>query len=213
MASSSSSPSSPSAPPHARLRDRLREETSRAILAAAEDVFASDGLSARMESIAAHAGVAVGTLYNHFEDRKALVAALVRSRREALLSRLDAALADARGEPVAAQLRAYLSAVEQHARAHGPLLHVLMQAGEGPGETRPPRTLLEDLVRRAQVILDRAVADGELRPDPAKVFALALVGMARALVLRTVEGGTEPGQATEALLALFLQGAAPGASR
>src|SRR5512140_1582670 len=101
-------PPSSSTQPHARLRDRLREETSRAILAAAEDVFASDGLSARMESIAAHAGVAVGTLYNHFEDRKALVAALVRSRREALVARIDGALADVRGEPVSAQLRAYL---------------------------------------------------------------------------------------------------------
>jgi AcrR family transcriptional regulator len=204
-------PSTSPTPPQPRLRDRLREETSRAILAAAEDVFASDGLSARMESIAAHAGVAVGTLYNHFEDRKALVAALVRSRREALVARIDGALADVRGEPVAAQLRAYLSAVEQHARAHGPLLHVLMQAGEGPGEARPPRTLVDELVRRAQAIVDRGLAAGELRPDPDQVFGLALVGMARALVIRAVEGGAEPGRAAEALLDLFLAGAAPGA--
>src|SRR5512142_2800958 len=112
-------PSTTPTQPQPRLRDRLREETSRAILAAAEDVFASDGLSARVESIAAHAGGAVSTLYNHFEDRKAFGAALVRSRREALVARIDGALADVRGEPVAAQLRAYLYAVERHARAHG----------------------------------------------------------------------------------------------
>jgi AcrR family transcriptional regulator len=205
---SSKLPTAPATPPHARLRDRLREETSRAILAAAEDVFASDGLGARMESIAAHAGVAVGTLYNHFEDRKALVAALVRSRREALLARLDEALVQARGEPVAAQLRAYLGAVEQHARAHGPLLQVLMQAGEGPGDSRPPKTLLDELVRRAEAIIERGVRAGELRADPAKVLGLALVGLARALVIRAVAGGTEPGQATDAVLELFLRGAA-----
>jgi AcrR family transcriptional regulator len=196
------------APPHARLRDRLREETSRAILAAAEDVFASDGLSARMESIAAHAGVAVGTLYNHFEDRKALVAALVRSRREALLTRLDDALAGVRGEPVGAQLLAYLGAVEQHARAHGPLLQVLMQSGEGPGESRPPKTLLDDLVRRADAIVARGAAAGELRADPEKVLGLALVGLARALVVRTAAGGSEPGHAAAAILEVFLRGAA-----
>jgi AcrR family transcriptional regulator len=55
--------------PPPRLRERLREEAARAILAAAEEVFATDGLQARMERIAEQAGVAVGTLYNHFEDR------------------------------------------------------------------------------------------------------------------------------------------------
>lgn len=197
----------PPAAPHARLRERLREETSRTILAAAEDVFASDGLAARMEAIATHAGVAVGTLYNHFEDRKALVAALVRSRREALLSRVDAALAAARGESAAGQLRAYLGAVEEHARAHGPLLSVLMQAGEGPGEARPPKTLIDELVRRIDAVVARGIAAGELRPDGAKVFGLALLGMTRALLVRAVEGGAEPGEPTGAILDLFLRGA------
>ena len=199
-------PSSTQSP--ARLRDRLREETSRAILAAAEEVFAADGLHARMESIASRAGVAVGTLYNHFEDRKALVGALVRSRREALLARVDAALAGVPGEPVEAQLRAYLTAVEQHARAHGPLLAVLMQAGEGPAESRPPRTLLDELVRRADAIVARGVMAGALRPDGEKLFGLALVGMARALVIRAVEGGADRGEAAGELLDLFLRGAA-----
>lgn len=200
-----SHPAHPHAP--ARLRDRLREETARAILAAAEEVFASEGLGARMERIAAQAGVAVGTLYNHFEDRKALVAALVRSRREALLSRVDDALAAASGAPTEAQLRAYLSAVEEHVRVHGPLLGVLMQAGEGPGDPRPPKTLLDDLVRRANAIVDRGIAAGELRPDTARIFGLSLVGLARAVMLRTMHGEGAPG-AADAVLDLFLRGAA-----
>jgi AcrR family transcriptional regulator len=190
-----------------RLRDRLREETARAILAAAEDVFAADGIGARMEAIAARAGVAVGTLYNHFEDRRALVAALIRSRREALLGRVDEALAAVHGTGAAAELRAYLIAVEEHARAHGPLLAVLIQAGEGPGEARPPKTLHQDLVRRVDAIIARGVAAGELRPDDAKVFGLALVGMARAVLIRAIEGGAEPGEAAGAVLDLFLRGA------
>ncbi len=193
--------------PHPRLRDRLREETARAILSAAEEVFAADGLAARMERIAAQAGVAVGTLYNHFEDRRSLVAALVSSRREALLSRLDAALVASRGAPAAEELRAFLGAVEEHARAHGPLLTVLVQAGEGPGAVRPPQTLHDELVRRANAIVARGVASGELRADRSKVFGLALVGMARAVLLRAIERGSEPGEAGDAVVELFLRGA------
>ena len=190
-----------------RLRDRLREEAGRAILAAAEEVFASDGLQARMERIAEEAGVAVGTLYNHFHDRAALVRSLVRSRREALLSRVDAALADAGHGPVERQLLAFFSAVEEHARAHGRLLTVLMQAGEGPGQAKPPRTLLEELARRAGAIVARGVASGELREDRAKVFAPALVGIARVVLVRVLEGEGAPGESAAAIVELFLEGA------
>jgi AcrR family transcriptional regulator len=199
--------SSQRVPPSPRLRDRLREEAGRAILAAAEEAFVREGLGARMEDIAARAGVAVGTLYNHFEDRKALVAALVRSRREALIGRLDGTLAAKSGAPVAEQLGAYLAAVEEHARAHGPLLGVLMQAGEGPGEARPPKTLHDDLVRRADQIVARGIEAGELRPDGARVFGLALVGMARAVLVRAIEGGAAPGEPSTSVLDLFLRGA------
>jgi AcrR family transcriptional regulator len=191
-----------------RLRERLREETCRAILAAAEEVFASEGLGARMEAIASHAGVAVGTLYNHFEDRAAIVGAIVGERRKALLARIDAALAAAEGAPAADQLRAFLGAVEEHARVHGPVLAALMQAGEGPGSYRPPRTLHDELVRRADAIVSRGVEAGELRADGAKVFGLALVGMSRAVLVRAIEGGAEPGGPATAILDLFLRGAA-----
>ncbi len=190
---------------HARLRDRLREETSRAILEAAEAVFAEDGLhAARMERIASRAGLAVGTLYNHFEDKGALIRCLVRSRRGALLARVDAAV-EAAPRRSAARVRAFLGAVAEHARAHGGFLAALVQAGEGPGRARPPRSLHAELAARADRIVAQGVAAGELRPDPAKVFGLALVGMARAVLMRAID---EPGDAAiEAVVDLFLEGA------
>src|SRR5919201_3557298 len=64
------------------LRERLRAETGRAIAAAAEETFAANGVrEARIEEIAARAGVSVGTVYNHFEDREALLNGLVERRR------------------------------------------------------------------------------------------------------------------------------------
>ena len=68
-----------------RLRERFREETRRALLAAAEQTLARDGLAnARMETIAQAAGVAVGTVYNYFSDREQLISALLELRRSEL---------------------------------------------------------------------------------------------------------------------------------
>src|SRR3954471_15366151 len=68
---------SESEPERQTLRGRIRETTVQAILSAAEEVFADDGFhAARMGAIAAKAGVSVGTLYNHFEDRDALLGGL-----------------------------------------------------------------------------------------------------------------------------------------
>src|SRR5256885_16022082 len=69
------------------LRERLKGETQRTILEAAEEVFGKNGLSAaRMEDIAGGGGVSVGTLYNHFHDRDALLRALIVTRREGALA-------------------------------------------------------------------------------------------------------------------------------
>ena len=194
-----------------RLRQRLREETARAILEAAEHEFANDGLhAARMERIASRAGVAVGTLYNHFSDREALLLSLARLRREQLLARLDAALGAVANDPVEAQLRAaYLAASVEHARTHGRFLAQLVQAGEGPARARPPASLLGELTARVQAIVRRGIASGELRSDDADVFALAFVGMVRLVLARAIERDAPPAfdREGEALLDLFLRGA------
>ena len=91
--------------PH-RLRERLKEATRDAILEAAEEAFARDGVqAARMETIAKAAGVAVGTLYNHFEDRTALLDALMRARRADLIRRLDEALEACEGMKVNVEIK------------------------------------------------------------------------------------------------------------
>src|SRR4051794_20415713 len=86
------------------LRGRLKGETQRESLHAAEAGFGQNGFeSGPPEDIAARAGVSVGTLYNHFEDRDALLSALVVSRREDLLNRLDEVLAAHEKEPFGGQ--------------------------------------------------------------------------------------------------------------
>src|SRR5262245_42434353 len=94
-----------------RLKDKLREVTSTAIIEAAEEVFLKQGLQAPMELIADRAGVAVGTLYNHFADRRALTDALLHKHREQLRADVCAAEKATMDQPVRAQLLAMLSAM------------------------------------------------------------------------------------------------------
>ena len=61
-----------------QLRDKVRGLVRDELLQAAESIFAEEGLqTAKVESIAARAGVSVGTVYNYFADRKALVDAVM----------------------------------------------------------------------------------------------------------------------------------------
>ena len=193
-----------------RLRERLRGETQAAILAAAERVFAEEGLDrARMESIAARAGVAVGTLYNHFEDREALLRALVRDHRAALLARLDAALAAGGGRPLEEALRVFLAALFDHWEAHRGLVALLFQVSM-PGRTARERgALVDEVVRRAEAILARGWSEGSLRPDEAGVQGAMLVGMARGVLVQDMirDGGSARVDGPGRVLEVFLRGA------
>jgi len=109
------------------LRAKFRHATREAILEAAAGILGSDSAAqARMEDIAARAGVAVGTVYNYFEDRRALVTALLETRTRVLLDALDDAAAPVRGGKRAAgasttaggafeaELAGFVSAVAAH---------------------------------------------------------------------------------------------------
>src|SRR3954463_15021581 len=93
-----------------RLRERFREETAAAVLEAAEDVFVEKGLhAASMGDIARRAGVAVGTLYNHFADRDALLNVLLDTRSRELLAEVDAELKKYQRGTFVDQLMAFVS--------------------------------------------------------------------------------------------------------
>ncbi|MGS2586089.1 TetR/AcrR family transcriptional regulator [Streptomyces hebeiensis] len=65
--------------------DKQRNRTH--ILEVAEEFFAERGITGSMDAIAKLAGVGPGTLYRHFPNREALIAALLRARDEELEAR------------------------------------------------------------------------------------------------------------------------------
>ena len=64
------------------------------LLAAAADVFATEGTDVSLERIAKRAGVGIGTLYRHFPTRDALVEAVYRNEVELVCRAADELLAD-----------------------------------------------------------------------------------------------------------------------
>ncbi len=82
------------------------------ILGAARALVAEQGLDVPMEAIAAHAGVAVGTLYRHHPTKAALLRAVLSDSAEQLSLGAERAVAAVRdgaspGEQLAGLFRAY----------------------------------------------------------------------------------------------------------
>jgi len=82
-------PSPLSAAPRRQRRDAVRNDA--AIVSAARAVFAEQGPQASMESIAARAGLGVGTIYRRFPSKGALLDAIA----QLFVEEMDRAAADA----------------------------------------------------------------------------------------------------------------------
>src|SRR3954470_5558982 len=202
------------------LRERLKGETQREILHGAEAVFGQSGLNgARMEDIAARAGVSVGTLYNHFQDRDALLSALVVSRREDLLNRLDEVLAAHDKEPFGGQLEHFVRAVLEHFDSHKAFLAILLESEHArvlpasrSRDSRPNLALFE-VRRRVEELLVRGRIVGVLRPEGADMFPSFLMGILKGTLSAELSAPTGVPLASRApaVVLFFLHGAgAPG---
>src|SRR4051812_10765706 len=94
------------------LRARFKETVTGAILDAAEELAAEVGVPAtNLQAVAKRAGVAVGTIYNHFENREELFVELFARRREELVTAVDDAARSAARGGFEIQLEAYVDAV------------------------------------------------------------------------------------------------------
>jgi AcrR family transcriptional regulator len=214
------------------LRQRMRETTVQAILTAAEEVFAGKGLhGAHMGEIASLAGVAVGTLYNHFADRDALLAGLLEARRAELLARVDVTMRDKTigARPFRERLRALLAAVLSHKQAHRKFFHILMQGEIGryqetfPAACNVPLATMRELFARVDKLMKQGVREKALRADVADLAPVLFMGMVRAVTIRDAflqdrdgdgdrggGGGDRAGDLLaegDRLLSLFLEGA------
>ena len=188
------------------LRARLKEVVVTTILDAAEQVFSERGLDARLEDIAAQAGVAVGTLYNYFADRQALVEAMLETHRAHLLERLEAVVTRNRELPFRAQLEAILAEIVAVSLPKLRLRLMLLQATS--------HRLIRHIETRQQCIaiidpvLQQARQNGELSPDPIGLQAQLLFGLTHAVLSATEETSRQlsPDVLPNIVVSAFLDG-------
>jgi AcrR family transcriptional regulator len=178
-------------PNHARvqppLRERLKQATHAVILQAAEGVFAERGFDgARMEEIAERAGVAVGTLYNYFQDRRAILDAVLEASAQQLSARMREAVLPPPA-PFAEQLERFMRIVLEEIEAHFRLYAMLIEEDLGAARTAGRRqrpAMLRALYGHAERLVAQAVRDGALRPEDAELYPALLVGVMRGVFLR-----------------------------
>jgi AcrR family transcriptional regulator len=140
-----------------------------AILDAALTVFAERGFeAARLDDVAARAGVAKGTLYLYFKDKEALFEEVVRGAVSPVVERISM-LAAAPDMPLAPMLDALFSLFEKEVLGTRRKLLIRLIIAEGPRFPRIAEFYYRDVVGRILPMLAkiarRAADRGELPND------------------------------------------------
>ena len=166
------------------LRARLKQATRAAILRASESVFAEKGFhDARMEEIASRAGVAVGTLYNYFEDRRHLLGALLDESGAALEKDLAQTLSGKR--PFHARLEAFLHVAVQHLDEHWQVFAIQIEdelaPGRGGSGASQHRPMMREVYLASRKLVALGVKQGALRRDGEELFPSLLGGAVHAM--------------------------------
>lgn len=153
------------------------------ILAAAEEVFAREGITAPVEVVAATAGVGVGTVYRHFPTKEALFEAIVATRLDDLL----AAAEGLDGADGTEALFAFLDRMADEAAAKHDLVDAMLAAGIDVKSACADR--FELLEARVDRLRERAVAEGGMRPD---VTTPEVIGLVIGVCQSAERAGMEP---------------------
>jgi AcrR family transcriptional regulator len=146
----------PPASPRELRSDASRNQ--RELIRAATAAVHREGLQVPMGTIAADAGVGVGTLYRHFRTRDDLLAHLTHSSFEQVLANARAAERD--GATPTECLRLFIDAAISQRN------ELVLPLHGGPRPTSPATRAVRDEVHHiVQRIIDRGIADTTLRPD------------------------------------------------
>lgn len=198
---------------HERVRSRRKQEYRRAILDAAETIFGQSGYAAtKMSAIATAAGVAIGTLYNYFDSKHEVFAALSQRVQDQMLERVSHVEPGSAGLPrVHAIIRETLAVVEER----GPLFAVQIEAAgtrEGGLDLEAQKRAYFAFVGLLQEAIEQAVARGELRDDIGPdILAFSLVGSCRAFMFNWMLSDRSQSMVDQAerIVELFVRGAGP----
>ncbi len=170
------------------------------VLAAAVTAVLREGRQVPMRTIAAEAGVGIGTLYRRYPNREALLEALTLHAFRLVLR--CAEIAENLNEPGFATLSSFLDCVISHAD------QLVLPLHGGPVPTAAETLAVRSSVHQAlQRILDRGRRDGTIRAD---VTARDIIVLG-AMLAQQLPNDRRSDQAPRRLKAFFLDGLAPPA--
>jgi len=153
------------------------------VFAAAERVFAREGLAASIDAIAAEAGVGVGTVYRRFGSKADLIEALFTERLGEAMALIERCAAAPTGrEALESVLREFVG-LQTRSRAVRELMF-----GDVEHEAMRLRRDVEPLLTR---IVERAKAEGAVRPDFAATDIPVLTHAVSAVAAGMPDGGRE----------------------
>ncbi len=186
-------------------RSQLRETARAAILDAAEELIATKGMQgAPLVQIAKRAGIAVGTLYNYFVDREALVEALFETRRATLRPMIRAAIKANDKLAFEPRLRAFVRDVLAAFEAHRRFVKVAIEAEH---QALKPSATATDVQLAIKELVKIGVAEKALGAAHADLLPTLIAGAIRAVVLRRISEDAPFDRDAEAIVEIFLDGA------
>jgi AcrR family transcriptional regulator len=204
-----SPPARPSQP-RETVAARNRAATRERLIESARGLFAEHGLrGVTTHDIARMAGVAAGTFYLHFKDKRELFREIATESVAVLRERLEKAVSGARDIP--SLVRGHATALIEFAEDHRDLVRILFSAD--PDAAAVSAEVLDGLAKMiAENRRERQLA-GDASPalDPA-VLAQALVGMWARVVAWWAEDPSRAPRAVviETLTRIQLSGTQPG---
>jgi AcrR family transcriptional regulator len=187
-----------------RVTAAAREANRRALLDAGAAAIAEQGLrGARIDDISLAAGLAKGTVYNHFESKRALFEAILREACAAAENSARAVPVDA---PPAARLAAFVAGNVEWAAARPALSRVFSRALLA-GDAATQRLLLEAAAHCIEVV-SSILATADIRSDlPLDRLAIHFICHASLLHGQSrATGWPAPAELPELAAALFLDG-------
>jgi len=206
--------SSSAEPPLSR-REEAKAMFRNAILDAAERVFAERGFHvARIQDVAKEARIAVGTVYNHFEQKEDLLRALLEERSAQMVARLAPLPSDP--EPFEERLTARLARVLAWVDEHRSFVALAMEHGAfGKGPAGDPIACgkgmrhVEMFRATFRALIEEGLAAGALEPMDPLSLTWGLAGLLRMFTMGSLEhGATNLASLAPTITRLYLHGAA-----
>lgn len=180
-------PKSDSVHPRKRPRQARAEATVDAIVEAAARILSAEGLMGfNTNSVARVAGVSVGSLYQYFPSKEAILAEMLRRKQINVLSALEAASTDVETKTADQALRDLARA----GLLHQPRTLSLAQALDYASAVLPLHEQTHEINKAIVACVGRFLTAMDVPANAQMIAAQDITGMARGMILQALRGGT-----------------------